>query len=361
MLERMWKRILRRGPYSPWNLPAFLLWLASFVYRAGFAIRRKLSTRRIKVSVPVMSVGNITVGGSGKTPVVARLARDLLNDGFRVGIVSSGYGRSDHQPFMESGHKVREMAVARTGDEIMVLAQQVPEAWFSVDSVKAVGVQRLAESSKVDLIILDDGFQHFRLERDLDLVTYDASLSDRLLKPFPYGMLRESKQALARADIIVITHSELAEHIDQLRRELGAIAPKAAIYHAGFQVAQMVGRQSRRPVKYLEDKTVFLFAGVGNFKALERQVSALSSRLVFALELSDHQRYDLEFLEKMKAMADQYGPDLVLTTLKDWVKIGDFDFGREFYYLDLTLELDPGQGKLADEVKTRLNLVARGT
>ena len=360
MLERLWKRILRRGPYSLWNLPAFLLWLASFAYRAGFALKRTLCGKRIKVSVPVISVGNITVGGSGKTPLVAGLARDLLADGFRVGIVSSGYGRSDDQPFVESGHKVREMAVTRTGDETMLLAQQVPDAWFSVARVKSVAAQKLADSDKVDLIIIDDGFQHFGLERDLDLVTYDSSLTDRFLKPFPYGLLRESKQALARTDIIVITHSESAEHIDQLRRELNSFAPKAAIYFAGYQAAQIVGRATRRPVKYLEDKAVYLFAGVGNFKALETQVSALSARITFALELSDHQRYDQEFLQEIKAMVDQSSPSLVLTTLKDWVKIGDFDFGREFYYLDLLLELEPGEGKLSNEVKTRLNLVVRG-
>ncbi|MEW5795260.1 MAG: tetraacyldisaccharide 4'-kinase [Candidatus Zixiibacteriota bacterium] len=360
MFERLWKTIIRRDPYGPLDLPAFLLWLASFVYRLGFAIHKAWSGEPVKVSVPVLSVGNITVGGSGKTPMVARLAKDLLADGLRVGVVSSGYGRPDRTPFVAPGYKVQEMEVARTGDEIMLLAQQLPHAWFSVDPLKPNAARRLADSGEVDLIILDDGFQHFKLARDLDLVTYDAGLRRRLLKPFPYGMLREPKTALERADIIVITRAKLAKDINAIKRELKALAPKASLYHAGFQAANVAGRDQRLSVKYLSDKSVFLFAGVGNFRALERQVSALSSDLDYALELSDHQRYDPPLLQRIKALADKHNPDLILTTLKDWVKIGDFDFGREFYYLDLSIDLDPGEEKLVAEVKSRLNLARRG-
>jgi tetraacyldisaccharide 4'-kinase len=359
MLERIWKKIIRREPYTFWDLPAFLLWLISFVYRAVFRLRRAISGAPTKVPVPVVSVGNITVGGSGKTPLVDCLAKDLITAGIRVGIVSSGYRRRDDAPFLLPGYKVRELDVAQTGDEIMLLADKLPEARFSVHRLKVEGARRLADSGEVDVIIVDDGFQHLRLARDIDLVAYDAALESRLLKPFPYGMLREPKTALARANIIVITRAKLAVDINAIKRTLRKLSPNASLYHAAFHSNNIIGRDRRLSVKYLDDKSVFLFAGVGNFRALERQVSALSADLDYALELSDHERYDQPLLEKIKRQADHYDSDLVLTTFKDWVKIGDFDFGREFYYLDLAVDLDPGEEKLLAEIISRLGLGTR--
>ena len=204
MFEQLWKKIIRRKPYSLWDLPAFLLWLVSFVYRLGFILKKRIAGAPVRVRVPVLSVGNLTVGGSGKTPIVARLAQDLIAHGVRVGIVSSGYGRPDPVPILTPGYRVQEMEVASTGDEVMLLAQQLPNAVFSVDAHKWQAAQKLADSGDVDMIMVDDGFQHFNLARDLDLVTYDAGLTKRMLKPFPYGMLRESVRALDRADIIIL-------------------------------------------------------------------------------------------------------------------------------------------------------------
>jgi tetraacyldisaccharide 4'-kinase len=242
------------------------------------------------------------------------------------------------------------MDVAVTGDEVMLLAHQVPQAVFAVDRVKAVAAQQLADSGNVDIILVDDGFQHFQLARDFDLVTYDAGLPRKWLKPFPYGMLREPKTAMRRADVIVITRSKFAMDLNAIKRDFRKINPDAKIYHASFEAKNIIGRDRKLPVKYLEDKSVFLFAGVGNFRSLERQVSALSADLDFALELSDHQIYGLGLLTEIRSKADRLDSDLILTTWKDWVKLADFDFGREFYYLDLSVDLDPGEEKLVAEI-----------
>ena len=356
MLEQLWKKIVRRKPYSLWDIPAFLLWILSFGYRLGFWLRRRMSGASVKVSVPLISIGNITVGGSGKTPMVAFLTEDLMDKRIRVGIVSSGYGRSGTESFVAPGYKVQQMDVGITGDEVMLLAHRLPDAVFSVNPIKAVAAQNLAESKQVDLIIVDDGFQHHRLVRDIDLVTYDAGLKKRWLKPFPYGLLRESKKALGRADMIVITRARFALDINAIKRDLRKLNRSAQIYHAAFVAHNLVGHDRQWPVKYLEDKSVYLFAGVGNFRSLKRQVSALAGDLDHALELSDHQVYDRVLLEKIKSDAARFDSDLILTTFKDWVKLGDFDFGREFYYLDLVVDLDPGEEKLVAEVMQRLNL-----
>ena len=356
MIESLWKRILRRRGLSLWSVPAGALWILSFGYRVGAAIHRSRSRPRVRVNLPVISIGNIAVGGSGKTPLVAMLARGLIRDGLRVGIVSSGYKRSGAQPFVEAGRDLTDRHADETGDEVHLLAGQLPEAIFSVNAVKTMAAARLAERGGIDLIIVDDGFQHFGLCRDLDIVAFDAAVPRSWLRSFPYGVLREPLSALARADIVVITRADFVSDIGGLKRRLKDFAPTAVWYDARYKSHQLIGVDRRWPIKYIEDKTVLLFAGVGHFDSLRRQVQSLAGTVVHALELSDHQRYDVATFERILRLVDKYAPDVVLTTGKDWVKARHFDFGREFYYLDLAVDLNPGEEHLASLVRTRLGL-----
>jgi tetraacyldisaccharide 4'-kinase len=356
VLERIWKKIIRRKPYSLWTFPALLLWVCSFGYRLFYWIHRSRATPAIRLEVPVISIGNITVGGTGKTPLVELLARSFLDDGFRVGIVSSGYGRPSQVSFMEPGYKMQKRSADETGDEVQLLAELLPEAIFSVDRSKSAAARRLDDSGSVDLMIIDDGFQHFSLARDLDIVTYDAAVSRRILKLFPYGVLREPLSALKRAGIIIITRSNFTRDRGLLQRKLKQINPDAAYYYAPFIVDELVGHNRRLSIKYLEDKSVFLFAGVGNFGPLRKQVAALSGDLVYALELSDHQQYNRRLLSKIKLLANKFDSDVIITTGKDWVKLGGFDFGREIYYLAQSIDLDPGEEKLVVHLHHKLNL-----
>lgn len=358
-LERTWKKILRRKGLSLWHIPAIGLWAASLVYRVGARVKAPSPDEVERVDLPVLSVGNITVGGTGKTPMVASIASRLIRDEIRVGIVSSGWGRKDTTPFVEAGYRVPHLSVDRTGDEVMLLAELLPEAWFSVHSVKVEAARALAATGEVDMIIVDDGFQHRRLHRDLDLVTYDGAVTRKFLHMFPYGLLREPIRSLRRADIVVITRANFSPDLSDLRKRLGRINPNLSLYHAQFGTGELIGRSRRLPEKYLEDKSVFLFAGVGNFKPLRKQVQALSGDLDYALELSDHQQYDSELLGRIKRMADEADSDVIVTTGKDWVKLGDFDFGREIYYLSQTVDLDPGEEKLVVQIVDQLQLEKR--
>jgi tetraacyldisaccharide 4'-kinase len=359
MLERTWKRILRRKGLSLWGIPALGLWVVSLFYRLGVRLSQSVAEVRVRVRVPVLSVGNITVGGTGKTPLVALVASRLIRDEFRVGVVSSGWGRGDDTPFVEAGYRVLKLPVSRTGDEVMLLAELLPEAWFAVHRVKAEGARALAETGEVDVIIVDDGYQHRELHRDLDLVTYDGAVTRKFLHMFPYGLLREPMQSLKRADVIVITRANFAPDLSAVRRRLGRINPQAALFHAQFGCGDLVGRDRRLPLKYIEDKSVFLFAGVGNFKPLRRQVQALAGDLDYALELSDHQEYDEGLLGLIKRRVDECDSDVIVTTGKDWVKLGGFDFGRETYYLAQTVDVDPGEEKLMAHIIEHLRLQKR--
>jgi len=361
MLETIWKKILRRKPVSVWMLPAFILWLASLVYRCLFLLKQRTAKDSVTLSVPVLSIGNITVGGTGKTPLVSFIAGALLDERLRVGIVSSGYGRSSRHAVIGQGYKIAKLPATEIGDEVKLLAMLHPEAFFSIDRSKAEAARTLTEQHELDLVIVDDGFQHFALKRDIDIVSYDAAVKEQFLRRFPYGILREPVSALGRADLVIITRSNFARDISHIRERITQYAGQDDVYTAQFLIGGLVGRDRSMPVKYAEDKSVFLFAGVGNFRALERQVTAMVGDLDYSLELSDHQDYDNDLLEQIKRQANELGSDIILTTGKDWVKLDDFDFGREIYYLSQMIDLDPGEEKLVKQLKQRLALGKKET
>ena len=359
MLERIWKSILRRPGFGLLSLPASLLWVVSLFYRLGVALHRYFSPSPKNVGIPVLSVGNITVGGSGKTPLVALIAHRLIDKKISVGIVSSGYGRADSRSILEPGYKLQQMSPSITGDEMALLASQLPGAFFSIDKSKTLAAQRLAESHLVDLIIVDDGFQHRKLHRDLDLVTFDATVNDRHLKLLPYGVLREPLNALGRADLLIITRADSTIDISPLQTKLRAFNNAAELYRARFVIEGLMNSSGFKPISWLKNKSVFLFAGIGNFVPFRKQIESLAGHIDGVLELSDHQRYDRSLLQSIQQLASRHNSDVIITTQKDWVKLIGFDFGRELYYVPLTVKLHPDENHLASYIIEKLGLTSR--
>ncbi|MGH8014752.1 MAG: tetraacyldisaccharide 4'-kinase [Candidatus Zixiibacteriota bacterium] len=357
MFEALWKEILRRKGLSLLFIPALLLWAIALFYRIGLFLTRTASRGKIKVRLPVISIGNISVGGTGKTPILLTLARFLINEGYKVGIVSSAHGRTGKNSFVKPGYQVSELTIDETGDEVMLLADALPEAIFAVDRSKTRAAQNAANSEfELDLILVDDGFQHFTLHRDMDTVTFDAAVPRGQLKIFPSGILREPMSALNRADVIIITRAKFAKDIGLLREKLAKLAPRAEIYLARFQLGELCGQKQRLPLKYVEDKSVFIFAGIGNFRAFVRQIRGLTRNIDYTLELSDHQIYDEQTLNKIKTLAAKQNSQVLLTTAKDWFKVRHFDFGRELYYLAQIIDIDPGEEKLVSHLLNKIGI-----
>lgn len=356
MFEKLWKKIIRRKRFSYLSLFAFILWIVSLIYRVIQKIYWFPKKVEVKTKTPLVSIGNITIGGTGKTPIVAFMAKFLLQDNYRIGIVSSGYGRKSKESFILPGYKIMQLDSWQIGDEVKHLAELLPNAIFSIHQIKAEAAKLLDESESLDLIIVDDGFQHRKLHRDINIVTVDASIREQQIKLFPYGLLREPESKISEADLIIFTRTEFAQELPQLTKKISVLNSSASQYFARFSATEIIGRKQSFPVKYLEDKSVLLFAGIGNFKALKKQVSRLSADIDFALEFSDHQEYTTELLEEIKTLAEKHDSDLILTTGKDAVKIEDFDFGREFYYLNQMIDLDPGEEKLIAYVQQKLKI-----
>lgn len=356
MFEKLWKKILRRERFSYLSLLAFVLWIVSLFYSVIIKLFWMTSKDVIKTKTPLISIGNITVGGTGKTPIVAFIAQFLLKEDYKIGIVSSGYGRKSSKNYILDGYKISQLDSSEIGDEVKHLAEILPNAIFSIHHIKAEAARLLDKMNDVDLIIVDDGFQHRQLHRDLNIVTIDASIDKKHLKLFPYGILREPEKQLSEASHFIFTRTELAQELPSLIQHITEYNHDAIQYFARFSATEIIGYKQSFPIKYLEDKSVLLFAGIGNFKALEKQVLRLCAEIDFALEFSDHQEYTKELLESIKLLADKHNSDLILTTGKDIVKLDNFDFGREFYYLNQTIDLDPGEEKLIEYIKKELNL-----
>jgi len=264
-----------------------------------------------RAPVPVVSVGNIAVGGSGKTPLVAALARTLLECGATPAILTRGYGRRDRDTVV-----VRDdpgVSWERVGDEPALLARAVPAAGIVVDADRVRGARLAVERLGATHLLLDDGFQHWRLARDLDVVTVDAA--DPLCRRSPR---REHPRALARASAIVLTGTarEPERAIPEVRRYardcpilVTRVVP-VALHLAGEVL----------PPSVLAGRQVLAFAGIaapGRFAATVAELGATAVRLA---RFPDHHAYGRAELDRL--LADAAGQGLLpLTTAKDAVRI----------------------------------------
>ncbi len=274
---------------------------------AGMRNRRYDAGRGVhRAHCPVISVGNLTTGGTGKTPMVLDLVERLTRAGRAPAIVLRGY-----------------MADARAGsDEAAVYAARLPDVPVVVNPDRvAAAAQVQRDHPGVDVIVLDDGFQHRRLGRDLDLVLIDATAAWGFGHVLPRGMLREPPHALARADAVIVTH---AEGLDapgratlgrQIARWHGA-EPIAWTRHAWDRLVDAAGE----PVSPGPATRVLAFCGIGNPDAFVAE-AARRCDVIDTVVFDDHQAYDEAAMARLRRAAEQARPDALLTTEKDWVKL----------------------------------------
>jgi tetraacyldisaccharide 4'-kinase len=322
-------------------VPAFLrllLWLASWPY--GLAIRlRNLAYDRgwkkvHRASVPVVSVGNLTVGGTGKTPMVEFVARYYRHHERLVAILSRGYGSDEGR-----------------SDEALVLEDNLPDVPHLQGADRAALASAAIEELESEVLVLDDGFQHRRLARDLDLVLIDATDPWGGGHLLPRGLLREPASSLRRADAIVLTRCDQVESpsLQALHHRLARLAP-------GKPVAESIHRPEAlmntsgvvASLDLLRQRPVAGFCGIGNPEAFRRTLVDLDCRLVDFRTYPDHHVYTLQDVEAMEGLA-QHLPDdaLLVTTQKDLVKLRiDHLAGRPLWAVRISLEFRTGQAKV---------------
>jgi tetraacyldisaccharide 4'-kinase len=316
----------------------------SIGYGAAVAVRNAAFDRGWNIShpaaVPVISVGNLTLGGTGKTPMVEWLAQWYRRHGIRVAILSRGYGQ-------EGG----------LNDEGQVLEENLPDVPHlqGPDRVLLAGIA--AYELETELILLDDGFQHRRLARDLDLVLIDALDPYGLGYLFPRGLLREPIRSLRRAGVVVLSRADLITSAEkevikaQVQEKAGRLRWVEA-RHAPLDLIDSEGIAF--PLDLIQGQSIAAFCGIGNPEGFRRTVLPLCRQLRDLRVFPDHHSYSAEDVRSLERWATEAGANLVLTTQKDLVKLRAGLLGpAPLRALRIGLELTAG-GDIMDDVLARL-------
>ena len=345
--DRAWKRSDRLG-----RLVMFALYPLSWVFRALIGLRNFAYWSRLapvrRAEIPVVSVGNLTVGGTGKTPMALWLARTLAARGARVALVSRGYGGSARGVTVVSTGEGPLVGPELVGDEPVMMARAFRGVVITAPR-RIDGVNRAAEEG-CEVAILDDGFQHRALARDFDLVLYDGTQGSLL----PAGPLRESLRALRRADAVIVTPSA------------GAQSPSFSVpvFRVANELTGLVesvgGHWQERTCGCLAGKRVVAVSGIGHperFYALIRQWDA---EITDVFEYPDHHVYTRADWQEITRRSQDC--DLVVTTEKDLVKLEAFPFARgKLMALRIEPRIEGGERLIAMiEAKTTLRGVATG-
>lgn len=312
------------------HLPRALLHPLAIGYGAAVRWRNRRFDRGRAVrrlDLPVISIGNIVAGGTGKTPTTIWLARRLIARGLRPLIALRGYaavgGPSESDEAREYRDALPETPLALGADRVRAITD--------VAAAVTAANGRGPGAPGVDLVLLDDGFQHRRIHRDLDVVLVDASrpsLGDRLL---PCGWLREPATALRRADAVVVTRaSGVDPALAATIRLLHGKEPIAWLRHHWGTIErhdpQLNAASFVEPVEWLRGRRVACCAGIGNPEAFVRQLTEAGSTVVARLPVRDHERYGERSIVRLAAAAR--GADALVITPKDWVKLRELEWQR---------------------------------
>jgi tetraacyldisaccharide 4'-kinase len=308
----------------------------------GLAFRMRLVRVR-KLPVEVLSVGNLTVGGTGKTPTVIQIASLLLEHGRRPVIVSRGYGRPSQETIkiVSDGGKVL-IGPEASGDEPAMMAVRLPGVPVVVGSDRHAAGRVAIDRFRPDVILLDDGFQHRKLARDLDIVLVDGTDPFGNTRLFPAGILREPLSALRRAEVVLITRSDRAADLEGLKASIRNHTSATIITSTHRPAALVdVATGATKPLSILKEAHVLAFAGIARPDSFEASLNGLGAEITMFRSYPDHHSYSLTDLRVLLEEAARTA-SLLVTTEKDGVKLkGIAPAGIWMLRIDLEI-IEPG-------------------
>ncbi len=329
----------------------------SLVFRAAVAARnaayRRGLLRRSHLPVKVISVGNISVGGTGKTPLVAHLVALSDEMGLRPCVLTRGYGRRGKEIALVSDPDgaVPELI----GDEPSLLAGKFPGLAISIGKDRFRAGSLAIDRVHPDVIILDDGFQYLKLYRDCDVVAVDASREIRDEMMIPAGTLREPPRNLRRADLICLTHLEICNNTERVISFIRRIAPRAQLAGCRHVPLGFTLRPEGRgvPPAWISGERVVSLAGIAKPEYFEDMLLRLGTEIAGSFRYPDHHFYTLDDLREISSFMSRVGVEILVTTEKDVMRIPDEAFaGIRVAVLAVGLEFEFG-GELLRRVLSR--------
>lgn len=306
----------------------FLLYLSN-LYKWLVVARVRLYEigcfRQHRLPCPVISVGNITVGGTGKTPLVMWLAQWLQRQGYRVGVLSRGYRRKGRASriLVSDGQRLLT-GPEEAGDEPYLMAQRLPGVVVAVGTKRHAVGQWVLRSFPVDCFILDDGFQHLSLAREANILLIDATDSNGLDGLLPAGRLREPLAEAVRATHLVMTRVTDSLHLAPVITKLECETKQRimpGLTNVRVSAFKHLASKKTEHAECFTGKRAFLFSGIGNAQAFRRTVQELDIEVVGELVYPDHYAYTEADLATIQRRASEHAIDVILTTEKDAVKL----------------------------------------
>jgi tetraacyldisaccharide 4'-kinase len=326
------------------------------VYTSASALRRFLYRSRIlrskRLGAMVISVGNIVAGGTGKTPLVIHLAEELVQRGYKVAVLTRGYRRSFSEQRVFSGRD-SESRWEDVGDEPFLISRRLPELTVGVGRDRyRRGVDILSRFSP-DIFILDDGFQHQRLHRDLDVVVLDSA--------FPFGgnfqLKRESKTALRSADIVALNDTVGMGTINPTLEEIKKLNPESVVVVFAHKPSRLrrVGSDKITPLEEVRGLEFLAVSGIGNPFSFGTTLSQLGLKIKEHIAFPDHHRFGEKDHHLLVEKASRLATKALITTEKDAIKLFGFDKSEmPIYYVTIEVEFLQGERRFWEIIENRL-------
>ena len=310
------------------------------VTRTRLSLYRRGTFQTTKLDRPVISIGNITTGGTGKTPLVEYVARTIASHGKKVCILTRGYGRKDPhlQVIVSDGYGVLA-SPSEAGDEPFLLATKLAGQAAVISSADRIAAgEEAIKDFGTEAFVLDDGFQHLRLARDLNIACIDATNpwgGGRLL---PYGRLREAREGLRRADCVVLTRCDQVENIEGLRDEVGELIEGRAIFESRMRPLRVVSLKNGPEVLAVPGR-VGAFCAVGNPGSFFENLRGLGYEIGLERAFADHHAYSQSDVDALHQLAKETGANALITTAKDAVKVKGLSFALPCYVLEIEIAI----------------------
>ena len=321
-------------------------WWLSIPYCIGVWFRNRHfdrnPNRAVRVPIPVISIGNLTLGGTGKTPAVEFFARHLQNRDRQVAILSRGYG-NDIGP----------------NDEALLLEENLPDVPHLQGRDRVALATMALEELESEVLLLDDGFQHRRLHRNFDIVLIDATRNIFDEYMFPRGLLREPVTSLKRADAVILTRCDqtTTDNVQVLAAELNRRFPQLIVASARHSTLELI-REGKSPLdpSDLRGRAVLAFCGIGNPEAFQRTLLDLGAKVIGFRPFADHHKYTRDDVASLTSWAATFPVEtVVLTTQKDFVKLRTPDFAeRPLLALRIEFAFHSGESELLTRLDSML-------